>query len=90
MISIRYISYYQLRNADYLDSASTQEARETVKQWIVSRGAVEAGFYFSEQKKESCYYQEQKDLQKKHQSNHLHHHIDNISLHLLVLPFHNL
>ncbi len=58
----RYISYYQLRNANYLDSASTQEARETVKQWIVSRGAVEAGFYFSEQKKESCYYQEQYDI----------------------------
>lgn len=53
----RYTSYYQLENADFLGYAMTQEARNAVKQWIVSGGAVECGLYFSMLKKEECYYQ---------------------------------
>jgi C1A family cysteine protease len=53
----RDVSYYQLKNADYLDYASTKEAQATVKQWICSRGAVECGLYFETMEKEECYYQ---------------------------------
>ncbi len=53
----RDVSYYQLKNADYLPYASTKEAQETVKQWIVSSGAVECGMYFTQMKHEDCYYQ---------------------------------
>jgi len=54
----RYVSYYSLDNAKVLTDAATRAAQDTVKAWICSGGAVEAGLYFAAQKDETCYYQE--------------------------------
>jgi len=54
----RYVSYYGLRQAKILNQASTLPGRQMVKAWICSSGAVEADLYFSNQKQEEYYYQE--------------------------------